>query len=441
MMQGKRKIGELLVEGGWVTDKELEKALAIQRERGERIGRTLIDLGYLTEESFLEFLTTNPNTPSVDLSSCEIEREIIDLVPGDYACRLELVPIWRIGKMLTVGMVCPLDEAGKKELEHVTGLKIRALLCSRAAILSALQRYYAKPTISAADDTAEGKHGKREEPLQLCEVARLAERIEELPTLPEILNRVSAVVNDPKSSASELAKVIATDGALSSKILRLANSPAYGFSRKITDIKHAVAMIGFKETQALAISVSAFDKLKWGAESEFRTYWKHSLACATLARMISVSLKVGGMESAFISGLLHDMGKVVLAGEIHRRREEASSHYLSGEPIRPEEEAHLFGITHAETGYLLAEHWLLPPVVVNAVRYHHSLDAEFSPQAPSTIVFLANTFCRMERSELRKALSFDAKVSKALKTLEISEEIFRNTLMIYADTDLDMASL
>jgi HD-like signal output (HDOD) protein len=334
-------------------------------------------------------------------------------------------------------MACPLDEAGKRELERVTGFKIRALLCSRAAITTALQRYYPKPEAVQAGGSAGEKVEKKEYPIQIVEVAKLVEKIEDLPTLPEILNRVSAVVNDPKSSAADLAKVIATDGALSAKILKLANSPAYGFSRKITDIKHAVTMIGLRETQTLAISVSVFDQLKWGAESEFRAYWKHSLACATLARMISFNLRVGGMEAAVISGLLHDMGKLLLAREIRARRKEAARSYFSGEPMRPEEEADLLGITHAEAGYLLAEHWLLPSVVTNAVRYHHSLELEAAPGAPSIIVFLANIFCRTAQSELKKALSFDEKALKELKALEIPEEKFRNTLSSYADIDLD----
>ena len=126
----KKRIGELLVEGGWVTSEDLGKALEIQKEKGDRIGNLLIDLGYLSEESFFEFLNTISYTPAVDLSACEIEQEIIGLVPEELARRLELLPIGKIGKVLTVGMVCPLDEKGKLELEHATGLKIRAVFLS-----------------------------------------------------------------------------------------------------------------------------------------------------------------------------------------------------------------------------------------------------------------------------------------------------------------------
>jgi HD-like signal output (HDOD) protein len=429
----KKKIGELLVEGGWVTPGELEAALEAQKERGERIGKILIDLGYLTEQNFLDFLSMVPSTPSIDVSGCEIEQQIIDLVPDKLARRLELVPISRVGKVLTVGMVCPLDESGKQELEQETGLKIRAVLCSRAAVFSALHRYYGQPEEvydeRAAADGLPGVEGS----LKLRDVAQLVEHIEELPTLPEILHRVSAVVKDPKSSSEDLAKVIVTDAALSGKILKLANSPAYGFSRKISDVQQAITLIGFNETQNLAISVAVLDGLGYGPQFDFRAYWKHSLSCATLARLISLNLKVGGMESAFVSGLLHDMGKVILAKQISEKGDEAGLLRSSADMTESQAEENVFGITHAEAGYLLAEHWLLPTVVSEAIRYHHTPELEPVPMAPTSVVFLANTFCRMDPSQLMEKIDFDERVREILNMLEMPQIALRKTLQSYGN--------
>ena len=437
----KKKIGELLIEGGWVTSEELEKALDVQRGRGERIGKVLIDLGYLTEESFLDFLSTIPYTPSVDVSGCEIGQEIVDLVPGKLAHRLELVPIGRVGNVVTVGMVCPLDESGKKELEHATGLKIRAVLCSRAAIFGALHRYYGKPEEAYDEHVTEDDFSMVEGALKLREVARLVKDIEELPTLPEVLSRVSSVVNDPTSSAEDLAEVIATDFALSAKILKIANSPAYGFSRRVSDIQHAITLIGFKETQTLAISVSVLDQLNYGPEFEVRSYWKHSLSCATLAKLISLNLKVGGTESAFVSGLLHDMGKVILARETSEKSGGAPLLRSTTGMTTLEAEEKLFGITHAEAGYLLAEHWLLPTVVSDAIRYHHLPERESTPKAPTSIVFLANALCKTDPLQFTETVVFDERVREVLDMLDMSEDTLRMTLNSYSDIASDIPNL
>ncbi len=439
---GKKRIGELLVEGGWVTPEAIKEALKVQKSKGGRIGKILIDLGHLTEEHFLEFLGSMPSIPTVDLAGCEIEREIIDLVPEEIACRLELVPIGKIGKILTVGMVYPLDEAGKKELEQITGLKIRAVLCSRTAVLSGLQRYYRKDEEVPVEFTLE-----EEEPLgseaaaKLGAVTQIIEEIEELPTLPDILRRISFVVGDPKSSAKDLAQVIATDTALTGKILRLANSPAYGFSRRITSIAEAVTLIGFRETQELAISVSVFDHLNFRAEFNFRSYWKHSLECATLARLISRGLKPGGLESAFISGLLHDMGKVVLARKAFKDRAAGSLPFSATDTIRLKLEEVAFGVNHAETGYLLAEHWLLPDIVASAIRYHHAPESEPTPSVPSRLVFLANAMSKRRPEEYEKEYEFDERQRGIIAGLELSEASVRAALKSYAKTASEIPSL
>ncbi len=138
----KKKIGELLVENGYVTAPQVQEALSLQKTRRERICSILIDLGYLNEKDFLEFLGTIPGSASIELSACEIEQAIIDLVSAELARRLELVPIGKLGNSLTMAMVCPIDEAGREELENASGLRVRPVLCSRGAVFTALDRYY-----------------------------------------------------------------------------------------------------------------------------------------------------------------------------------------------------------------------------------------------------------------------------------------------------------
>ncbi len=437
----KKKIGELLVESGYVTTQQVEHALSLQKKRKDRICAILMDLGYLSEQAFLEFLGSMPGIASIDLGGYEIERGIIDIIPGDMARRLEVLPIGKIGKLLTIAMVCPIDEAGREELEHTTGLKVRPVLCGRGSVLKSIERYYRQPespepeAIEKAEEDLSALAGT----LKLGRVAKLVKEIEELPTLPDIVSAISAIVNDPKSSASDLGKVISTDGALSAKILKIANSPAFGFSRKISDINHAVALLGFRETQAIAVSISIFDLLIGKTDFDFKGYWNHSFACATLAKLISVNLKKHSADLAFVAGLLHDVGKLVLAINLRGKLEKAAAlHSGAGtSPIEAEEE--ILGINHAEVGYLLGEHWLLPQALTSAIRYHHSPELDPDPQSLAPVVYVGNIFSKMSAADLQALDAFEPGVRNALRSLGVSEQAFRKTIELFSGVASDIS--
>ncbi len=429
----KKKIGELLVEGGYVTSDQVNEALEVQKTKKERICSILIDLGHLSEEAFFRFLSEMPGSVGVDLASCGLSQEILKLVPPEVALKLEVVPIGRIGHLLTLAMVCPLDDKGLKEVENATGLKVRPVLCSRKAVRHALERYYAAP-----QESSEPEHqmvddiGSLGSSMKLRRIGRFVEEIEELPTLPDILALIASIVNDPKSSATELATVISSDASLSAKMLKVANSAAYGFIREISDIQQAVTLLGFRETQRLALSVSVFDHLTDMAEMEFRAYWNHSFRCATLSRLISFNIKSPSSEGAFVAGLLHDIGKVALAMSMRGKQARVDS-LCSNEGIdRLEGEEKVFGLTHSEAGYLLGEHWLLPVNLTSAIRYHHVPGIGDEERELASVVSLANTFCKLDAKELIADPPLPDNVGKILESLGLLETTFRNALRYFA---------
>ena len=443
----RKKIGELLVESGYVTPDQIDEALAVQKHRSERIANILIDLGYLSESDFLEFLGTIPGSASIELSACEIEREILDLVPADLARSLETVPIGKLGHSLTVAMVCPLDEAGRKELEEATDLKVRPVLCSRGAVYTALDRYYTveesaetvQPSEQALENGAsvEGdiECSDLEDALKLHRIAKLIEEIGEIPTLPTIIQAITDIVNDPDSSASDLANVISGDVGLSAKILKLANSAAFGFSREISDIQHAIALLGFRQTQALAMSVPVFETLIKLAAFDFQSFWRHSLRCAKLSRMLSLALTKRGIESAFVAGLLHDIGQVVFAMSVRGKQEQADALSSKENISSIEAEEKVLGITHAEIGYHLGEHWLLPTPLTTAIRYHHAPEIQPERQDISMVIFLADTFCDMKLSSLEQIDDLDEKTRGLLEELNMSSVAFKEALQAFAESE------
>ncbi|RJP25947.1 MAG: HDOD domain-containing protein [Candidatus Abyssobacteria bacterium SURF_5] len=435
MITGKKKIGALLIERGYVTSEQVRRALEVQKSRRDRLGNILIELGYLSEQKFHEFLGAIGGVASIELARYEISRDIIDLLPRDLALRHEVVPIGRMKSLLTVAMVCPLDEVAIAQLEEATDLKVKPVLCSRSAVYRALDRYYQRGKHldeKPAEDTVDIETAP-----DLGWAARLVERVQELPTLPDILQTVSAIVNDPNSSASDLAKVISTDAALSAKILRLANSPAYGFSRKVVDIKHAIALLGFQQTQSLAVTVSIFDYMNKGGGFDFKSYWNHSFACATLAKLLAANLRSHEMESAFVAGLLHDIGKAALATEMFRE-----DHYTGPPrsfPLTSDNEEEVMGITHAELGYLLSEFWLLPETLSHAIRYHHMPEQEPKRGKLPGLIFLANIFCKQEQASDQTAGDIDQRIISIIDHLGLSQAALSQTMNIYKDIATDIS--
>jgi putative nucleotidyltransferase with HDIG domain len=200
------------------------------------------------------------------------------------------------------------------------------------------------------------------------------QRIVDLPTLPLVIPQVFRLVEDRRSSAGDLARVIGSDQSLASRILRLANSAFYGFRREITSINHAVVLLGFDTVKSIVLAATVFDTLKDAdSASSFdrEQFWLHVVATATAARVVARALRVADPEAAFVGGLLHDIGKVVLDRYFHRRYAESAR--LATEspcPIR-EAEVAVFGVDHAEVGGWLAERWRLPRPIIEPVTFHH----------------------------------------------------------------------
>ena len=223
--------------------------------------------------------------------------------------------------------------------------------------------------------------------------------IDELPTIPPILVQLNKVLADPSSCAPDVAKLIEDDQVLTTRILKLVNSAYYGFSRKITTVKQAVVIIGFRNIRNLVLTAKSFDIYKSCYRKLRRLFdinllWKHSLGTAVISRKIGELVNYPDKETLFVGGLIHDIGKVVefsclpdYIPEIFRLIKEDNVSMWTAEQ-------RLFNITHAEIGKVLGDMWDFPPVLENMIAYHHypHLADEFSREV--AIVHIANAICR-----------------------------------------------
>lgn len=206
-----------------------------------------------------------------------------------------------------------------------------------------------------------------------CEqLRRQVEDIREVGTLPHVMVRILDVIGDENASAKDLSDEIAADPGLTGKILKIVNSAFYGFYREIALISDAVVVLGFEEIQRISLAISVVGMLgrKGGGNDERVRFWNHCFHTAAIAELLERELGRGG-KGAFTAGLLHDVGRAVLDQHFPELFQTLLATERRERQLPIVVEQNLLGTTHAEIGYWLAERWHLPPVLAEAIRFHH----------------------------------------------------------------------
>lgn len=227
--------------------------------------------------------------------------------------------------------------------------------------------------------------------------------MENLPELPAVALQVSRMLDNPNSSAQDLAKVIMQDPSLTTKVLKLCNSAEYGFSRKIATISEAVSILGGKELKQIIYTVithGLFNRPVHGYALEKGELWDNALTCAAYAKRLAQRFSFKDPELAFVAALLRDIGKIALEGYLEGRGNLVEAAAKEHKCSFAEAEEHVVGTSHTEVGRGLASKWNLPDSLVKVITYHHK-PSEMPPDTPPQdlalvcIVHLADTFTMM----------------------------------------------
>lgn len=205
---------------------------------------------------------------------------------------------------------------------------------------------------------------------------RFIEQIDNLPSLPAIVSKLIQVVNSPDTSAEDAAKLIQKDPALTTKMLRLANSAFYGIPRSISSVSSAVVILGFNTIRSLVLSATVMKLFSADNKSPIdRTrFWKHSIVCAMMAKNIVrqfINIRMMDPESAFCAGILHDIGKLIFIEFAQTDYNDVCNYAKSKKISLLDAEQAILGINHAEIGKILADKWALPLDLEYALVYHH----------------------------------------------------------------------
>ena len=195
-----------------------------------------------------------------------------------------------------------------------------------------------------------------------------------LPSLPVIFSQINEAISDPKSSATHVANIINKDSSLSARLLKIVNSALYGFPSRIDTISRAVAIIGTKQLSILALGTSALAVFKDIPSDllDMRLFWKHSIACGIIARIIASYKNDKMTERFFLAGLLHDIGRLIMLKYLPLQAKEALLRAKRTNRLLCTTEEEVTGFNHAAIGSILVKEWKLPATLENAIRYHHN---------------------------------------------------------------------
>lgn len=215
--------------------------------------------------------------------------------------------------------------------------------------------------------------------------------VKDLPTLPNVLYEATKLMERPDTSTEDIAKVISYDLVLSAKVLKMVNSPIYGFPGRIGSVQHALVLLGFNVIRGIIISTSVMEIMTKAMVG----LWEHSLGTALACNRIAEACGFEEPEEYAICGLLHDLGKVVAALQLPDLKDEIIEIVKKEDISFREAEKQVYGFDHSRINLWLCGHWHLPPRIKDAMTHHHRpLSAQLYPEA-AHVVHIGNFVVRV----------------------------------------------
>lgn len=238
---------------------------------------------------------------------------------------------------------------------------------------------------SALFDTAEG------------ELDEIAWRIREVSAImPQLVMQIIRIMNDPQASASRLQGAVECDPSLVARLLRTANSAAYGLRRRVSTVREAICYLGFNEVMNLVMTASFADVFKTDATVgcySRQGLWRHLVSVAVASRFVATRCGMRRFEEAYIAGLLHDFGLILMDQFLRKAFHDIVKVVATGRPLCESERQRL-GFDHTQLGGRVADLWNLPASTTAAIRYHHRADVCQGDNRPiAQVVEIADFLC------------------------------------------------
>jgi HD-like signal output (HDOD) protein len=211
-------------------------------------------------------------------------------------------------------------------------------------------------------------------------------------TIPSLLGKILSVVRDENSSPQDLFRLISHDQILAERVIRVANSVLFGHSGKVRALQHAVMFLGYERIQTIAMAMGVMEVFPGRNSHDIQNLWIHGYEVAYISSVISDTISMATPDESFLSGLLHDIGRVIFFEKDRERYYRIGT----GDDMF-ENEIELFGCTHAEAGGWYAENAGIPEEIVHAIRHHHQPSESKGNRLGVSIVAVAEGFSRTLR--------------------------------------------
>jgi putative nucleotidyltransferase with HDIG domain len=260
----------------------------------------------------------------------------------------------------------------------------------------------------------------------------------DLPTIPVVATKVMRLIEGDKTSAEQLARIVASDAAIAARVLKISNSSFYGCRRQIQTLPHAIAVLGFATLKSLVIAASVKQVFQSYGLTE-KMLWEHSFGAGLAARMIAGETRTVSEEEAFLGGLFHDIGKIIMNTTNSGQFQDVMQRYYNDGVTFEEAERQVYSYTHSEVGGLVIKKWNFPEMLMNAVLHHHTFDfsANESPESINLtcVVGLADLFCHVAGIGTREPeTSLDLLQTEPVKRLALDQERLDALLAQFSET-------
>lgn len=223
---------------------------------------------------------------------------------------------------------------------------------------------------------------------------KLFKDISDLPTIPAIVSKVVAQLDNQEGNPDEIADLILSDQVLAARVIRVVNSPLYRTNNPIVSVKRALLFLGFKSVREMILTSYFVDGFKDKEQPfDMKMFWMHSFSVGAISRRIARMVDYPDVEKAYLVGILHDIGKVFLGHYCKEMYGQMLTSIRNTSFTTYDAEYEFFGTTHCEVGLCLAQRWNFPSTYCDVISYHHSSERATEDPLLTAIVSLADFYC------------------------------------------------
>lgn len=417
------RVGALLLEADLISPDQLERALEHQQHRGGKTVGILVELGMVEQDQVYRFLARR-GVPAFNPTHCAVQSHVTDLLPRDFVLRHEMIPVDRLGRLLTVAMVYPFDVDAITQAERITGLRVKPVLCRAKEFHETARRLYPEDdercgALSSEHFAPAGYLHRNSAQLARHTIERIRD-LHQAPVAKHTKARFSFLRDAHALNAERAAAVLSRDPIGLARVLSVANAREWTRQRPIVDLHEAIRRLGISAVVEALEPLAAFEEKLKDVERVFTQWRGTAVAVAETAVSIARNYAFVGAPGIYEAALLHNLGALALL-----LLDPAS--YPEVYMTRPVEKRHsreieLFGLTDCEAGAALASAWGLPDSIVITIR--HLFNPGSAPSSHDTVAVaaLAHHIVQMERN-------LETDCAEALRILGLTQTTLRTTML------------